>query len=87
MFIKQTWPRIDTNWNVLLTTLIKVLYNESKMDSQPDMRNISAIEECFRVLEAIRPECLRNTLNKLMESKELKLKNNCIDFLKIYLDK
>lgn len=86
MFIKQTWPRIDSNWNVLLTILIKALYNEGKMNSQPNMKNVSAIEECFRLLEAIRPECLRTTLKKLVESEELKSKTNCVNLLKRYLD-
>lgn len=70
MFIKQTWPSKCTHWNVLLTILIKALYSEHATDLQPNKDNIIAISECIRTLEAVRPECVRNVLNKLKECKQ-----------------
>lgn len=74
VFIEQTWPRKCTHWNVLLTILIKALYNEDKLPLQSNKENILAIVECIRTLEAVRPECVRSTLNKLKSCKELHVK-------------
>lgn len=74
MFIKQTWPRKCTHWNVLLTILIKALYNEHKTGLEPNKDNIFAISECIKTLEAARPECVRNVLNKLKECKQFESK-------------
>jgi len=74
VFIKNTWPRKCTHWNVLLTILIKALYNEDKKGEEPNRQNISAIIECIRTLEAARPESVRKTLNKLKECKEFNSK-------------
>lgn len=59
---------------MLLTILIKALYNEDKNGIEPNEENISAIIECIRTLEATRPECVRKTLNKLKECKEFNSK-------------
>lgn len=56
------------------------------MDSLPNMENISAIKKCIRTLEAARPECIRNILNKLKECNEFKSKRTFINSLEIYLD-
>lgn len=74
VFIQQTWPRRCTHWKVLLTILIKALYNEDKSPVQPNKENIIVIVECIRTLEAARPECIRNVLNKLKECKEFQSK-------------
>jgi len=42
---------------------------------QPNKENILAIVECIRTLEAAKPECIRNILNKLKEYKEFQSKN------------
>jgi hypothetical protein len=67
---------------VLLTILVKALYNEDKINQQPNMENVLAIIECIRILEAARPECVRNVLNKLKECKEFQSKKMFIEFLK-----
>jgi len=59
---------------VLLTILIKALYNEDKSPVQPNKENIIVIVECIRTLEAARPECTRNILNTLKECKEFQSK-------------
>jgi len=74
VFIQQTWPRRCTHWKVLLTILIKALYNEDKSSVQPNKENIIVIVECIRTLEAVRPECIRNILNKLKDSEEFQSK-------------
>lgn len=74
VFIKQTWPRKSTHCNVLLTILIKALYSEDKMCTQPKKENILAIIECIKTLEAARPDYVRNILNKLKACKELESK-------------
>ncbi|XP_026817580.1 TELO2-interacting protein 2-like [Rhopalosiphum maidis] len=74
VFIQQTWPRQCTHWNVLLVILIKALYSEDKNSVQPNKENILAIIECIKTLEAARPECIRNVLNKLKECKEFQSK-------------
>jgi len=60
---------MGTHWNVLLTILLKALYNEGKSGVEPNEENISAIIECIKTLEAARPKCVRNTLNVLKECK------------------
>lgn len=62
------------DWNVLLTILVKALYDEDKMNQQPNMENILAIIECIRTLEAAKPECVRNVLNKLKQCEEFQSK-------------
>jgi len=59
---------------VLLVILIKALYSEDKNSVQPNKENILAIIECIKTLEAARPECIRNVLNKLKECKEFQSK-------------
>jgi len=54
--------------------LIKALYSEDKHFVQPNEENILAIVECIKTLEAARPECVRNVLNKLKECKEFQSK-------------
>lgn len=74
VFIKQTWPRKSTHWNVILTILIKALYNEDKLGLQPNNEIIEAILECIKTLEATRPDCVRDILNRLKTCKELQSK-------------
>lgn len=62
------------DWNALLTILVKALYDEDKTNQQPNTENILAIVECIRTLEAAKPECVRNVLNKLRECKEFQSK-------------
>lgn len=71
------------HWNVLLTILIKALYNEDKEGLQLNEENILAIVECIRTLEAARPECIRNVLNKLKKCKEFKSKKIFMKYLEI----
>jgi len=59
---------------VLLVILIKALYSEDKNAVQPNEENILVIVECIKTLEAARPECIRNVLNKLKECKEFQSK-------------
>jgi len=59
----------------LLTILIKALYNEDKVELPPNKKNILAILECIKTLEAAKPECVRNVLNKLKECEELNTKS------------
>lgn len=81
IFIKQTWPKNDTHWNILLVVLIKALYNEDKI--QHNEENIMAIVECIRTLQAARPECINPILTKFKECKEFQSKQ----IFKEYLEK
>jgi len=63
--------------------LIKALYNEDKNSVQPNKENITAIVECIRTLEAARPECIRDILNKLKESKEFQSKMRFKEYLEM----
>lgn len=83
MFIQQTWPRKCTHWNVLLTILIKALYNEDKVGQQSNKDNIMALLECIRTLQAVRPECTKSVLKKLKENEELQSKNKFIEYLEM----
>lgn len=44
------------------------------MPLKPNEENILAIIECIRTLEATRPECVRNILNKFKKCKEFQSK-------------
>jgi len=68
---------------VLLTILSKALYNEDKSPVQPNKENILVIVECIRTLEAARPECIRNVLNKLRECKEFQSKTIFKEYLEM----
>ncbi|XP_025198705.1 TELO2-interacting protein 2-like [Melanaphis sacchari] len=81
VFIQQTWPRRCTHWNVLLLILIKALYNEDKNSMEPNEKNILVIVECIKTLEAARPECVRNVLNKLKQCEEFQSKIKFKKFL------
>lgn len=81
MFVKQTWPRKNNHWNVLLAILIKALYNENNTDGPPNKENISVIVECIKTLEATKPESVRQVLNQLMEHEELHSKKLFIETL------
>lgn len=59
---------------MLLTILIKALYNEDNMDVQTKKETILGIVECIRILETAKPKLVREVLNKLKECKELKTK-------------
>lgn len=83
MFIQQTWPRKCTHWNVLLTILIKALYNEDKVGQQSNKDNIMALLECIRTLQTVRPECTKSVLKKLKENEELQSKNKFIEYLEM----
>lgn len=82
MFIQQTWPTKCNHWEVLLTILIKALYNEDKMGEQPNKDNIMVIVECIQTLEAVRPQCTRGVLNELKGCKEFQSKTIFIEHLK-----
>lgn len=50
---------------------------------QPNKENIIVIIECIRTLEAARPECIRNILNKLKECKEFQSKMRFKEYLEM----
>lgn len=54
--------------------LIKALYNEDKLCLLPNKEIIEAIIECIKTLEAARPDCVRETLNRLKACEELQSK-------------
>lgn len=60
---------------MLLTILIKALYMENNINLQPNKDAILVIIECIRMLEAAKPKCVRNVLNKLKQCEEFKSKN------------
>lgn len=65
---------------MLLTILIKALYNEDKTNVQLNKENIMAIIECIKTLEATTPECIY-ILKQLKECKELQSKKIFVESL------
>lgn len=65
---------------MLLSILIKALYNEDQTDVQPNEENIMAIVECIKTLIATRPECI-HILKQLKECKEFQSKKIFVESL------
>lgn len=68
---------------MLLTILIKALYNEDKPGIEPNKENILAVIGCIKTLEAANPEGVRSVLNKLKECKEFQSKHSFTESLKL----